>query len=106
MIQTTVPQDLNCYWKDLLQKKANLVLQRWSNLASRKLWRSSSKFRRNQCTVHKKLFLLERGSGMTFPAYKHFRGNTFEAEVSKLVMTLVRHYDQDERETDGAVHWK
>ena len=39
---------------------------------------------------------------MTFPAYKHFRANTFEAEVSKLVMRLVRHYDQDERETDGA----
>ena len=39
------------------------------------------------------------------PANKHFRGNTFEAEVSKLVMRLVRRYDQDERETDGAAHW-
>ena len=38
-------------------------------------------------------------------ACKHFRGHTFEAEVSLLVMRLVRHYDQDDRETDGAVHW-
>ena len=28
-----------------------------------------------------------------------------EAEVSKLVMRVVCRYDQDERETDGAVHW-
>ena len=38
-------------------------------------------------------------------AFQHFRRHTFEAEVSKLVMRLVRRYDQDERETDGAVHW-
>ena len=38
-------------------------------------------------------------------ASNHFRGNTFEAEVSKLVMRQVRHHDQDERETAGAVHW-
>ena len=30
----------------------------------------------------------------------------FEAEVSKLVMRLLRHYDQNERETDGAVKCK
>ena len=39
------------------------------------------------------------------PTYQFFKGHTFEAEVSKLVMRLVRLYDQDERETDGAVHW-
>ena len=33
-------------------------------------------------------------------------GHTFEAKVSKLVMRSVRHYDQHERETDRAVHWK
>ena len=37
------------------------------------------------------------------PADGNFK-NTVEAEVSKLVMRLVRHYDQNERETDGAVH--
>ena len=40
------------------------------------------------------------------PACQQLRGYTFDAEVSKLVMRLVRRYDQDERETDGAVHWK
>ena len=39
------------------------------------------------------------------PAYKYCKGNTFQAGISKLDMRLVRHYDQDERETDGAVHW-
>ena len=32
--------------------------------------------------------------------------NAVEAEVSKLVMRLVLHYDHDEREPYGAVHWK
>ena len=30
MFQTTIPQVLNCYWKDVLQKKENLVRQMWS----------------------------------------------------------------------------
>ena len=54
--------------------------------------RRSSKFRRIQCAVQKK-------------AHKHFEGNALQDEISKLVMRLVRHYDQEERETDGAVHW-
>ena len=37
------------------------------------------------------------------PAYKSFKRDSLPAEISKLVMRLVRHYDQDERETDGAV---
>ena len=39
------------------------------------------------------------------PACKSFEGDSLSAEISKLVMRLVRHHDQDERETDGAVHW-
>ena len=65
-IQDTIPRVLNYFWKDLLQKKANLVPHRWSNPASRKVMRRSSKFRRIQCTIPQKLFLLEKGSGMTF----------------------------------------
>ena len=58
-----------------------------------------------KCTIQKKLFLLKKGSGMTFlPA--SFSKETLQAEISKLVTRLVRRYDQDERETDGAVHWK
>ena len=38
-------------------------------------------------------------------AYKFFEGDSLQAEISKLVMRWVRHQDQDERETDGGVHW-
>ena len=58
-----------------------------------------------QLITQKKVFPLEGRKWNDIPAYKHFRGNTFEAEVSILVMRLVCRYDQDERETDGAVHW-
>ena len=37
--------------------------------------------------------------------WKNFNRNTLSAEISKFVVRLVRHYDQHERETDGAVHW-
>ena len=39
-------------------------------------------------------------------ACPYFKGHTREAEVSTLVMRLVRHYNQNERKTDGAAHWK
>ena len=49
--------------------------------------------------------LMEERKWNDIPAYyRYFQGNTFESAVSKLVMKLVRHYDQEE--TDGAVHWK
>ena len=31
--------------------------------------------------------------------------NSFETRISKCVTNVVRHHDQDERETDGAMHW-
>ena len=39
------------------------------------------------------------------PTYQNFKGDSLEAEVSKLVMRLVRHHDHKEKETDGAVLW-
>ena len=39
-------------------------------------------------------------------ACRNFKRNTFEFAVSKVVMKLEGYYDPDERETDGAVHWK
>ena len=39
------------------------------------------------------------------PASRSCNGESLSAEISKIVMRLVRHYDQDEREIDGAVHW-
>ena len=57
------------------------------------------------CNYSEEVILIEERKWNDILACKHFNGNTFETEGSKLVMRLVRHYDQDERETDGAVHW-
>ena len=52
------------------------------------------------------VFPIEERKWNDIPACQQFRGHAFEAEVSELVMRLVRRYDQHERETDGAVSWK
>ena len=31
--------------------------------------------------------------------------DSFETRISKCVTNTVRHHDQNERETDGAMHW-
>ena len=41
----------------------------------------------------------------SIPVSPEFKGTTISAKISKFVMRLVRHYDQDERDSDGAVHW-
>ena len=105
MIQTTIPQILNWLWRDLLQKKENLVLQSWSNPAWRKLVRRSFEVPTNPVYYSKEAFLVGERKWNDVPACRSFNGDSFSAEVSKFVMKLVRHHDQDERETDGAVHW-
>ena len=39
------------------------------------------------------------------PACESFKRDSLSAEISKLVMRFIHHYDQDERETDAAIHW-
>ena len=53
--------------------------------------------------THATQFEIQTRKWDDIPGYKFFNGDSLQAEISKLVM--VRHYDQDERETDGAVHW-
>ena len=49
--------------------------------------RRSPTFRWIQCTSRKKLFLLEKGSGMTFlPTSKSFKGDSLQAHISKFVV--------------------
>ena len=38
-------------------------------------------------------------------ACRSFNGESLSAEISQLVMRLVRSYDQDEKEVDDAIHW-
>ena len=53
--------------------------------------RRSLKYRRIQCTIYsEEVILIEERKWNDILACQHFRGHTFEAEVSKL---------------DGAVHW-
>ena len=49
-----------------------------------------SKILRIQCTIRKKLHLLEKGKWNDVLACKAFGGDSLEAEISKLVMRLVR----------------
>ena len=53
----------------------------------------------------KEVISIEEREWNDIPACKYLKGNTLQAEISKLVVRLARHYDQDGRETDGAVHW-
>ena len=106
MIQTINTQVLNCYWKDMLQEK---------ELDSTKMEQSSiEETHAKQFEIQTKplyncyseeVIPIEERKWNDIPAYKHFRGITFEAEASNLVMRLVRRYGQHEGETDGAVHW-
>ena len=45
------------------------------------------------CISSEEVLLTEERKWNDIPACKHFRGHTVEAEVSKLVMRLVRHYE-------------
>ena len=104
-IQDTISPVQNYLRNERLQKKMDLVPQSWSNPAPRKLVRGNSGVLRIQCATQKKSFLPGKGSGRKFPACQSFSGECHEAGISKLLMRLVRHYDQDEREISGAVHW-
>ena len=88
-----------------MQKKVNLVLQSWSNPASWKLVRRNSRFRRIQCIMQKKSFPSEETNWKDIVVCQSCYGNSRQAEISKLVMRMVRHYDLDEREPDGAILW-
>ena len=39
------------------------------------------------------------------PGCPRCKKDSFETRISKCVTNMVRHHDQDERETDGAMHW-
>ena len=39
------------------------------------------------------------------PRYPNYQGWSLSAKISRLASKMVRHFDQDEREADGAVHW-
>ena len=42
---------------------------------------------------------------ISIPACPELKGKTFSADVSTYFLRLVRHYEQEERESDRAFHW-
>ena len=92
MIQTTIPQVLNCWWKDLF-------------CSSAKMEPSSSieETHAMQFEIQTNPVCNCSGTEMTFLPTNISEDILFEAEVLKIGHEIP--YDQDERGTDGAVHW-
>ena len=61
-----IQDTISPFRNEQLQKNANLVLQSWSNPASRKLMRRNSRVPRIQCITQKKSVLFGKESGMKF----------------------------------------
>ena len=87
-----------------LQRKVHLVrrtgaIQHWGNSCETILDSVSS-------VCHTKgIILTEERKRKMIPACPSFKGRSLSTAISKSVMRLVRHHDQEERETNGAVHW-
>ena len=53
----------------------------------------------------KEVIPMKERNWKSIAAFESCEYRSLSASISKMVMRLVRHYDQDEREIDGAVHW-
>ena len=53
----------------------------------------------------KEIIPLKERKWKSISACESYKYRSFSASISKMVMRLERHYDQDEREIDGAVRW-
>ena len=104
MIQISLQEAMNCWIK---WTSGNRLRARWTYLgALGETLASQPRVQSNPVIsiIPKNWFRLKEESGMTLLPYQHFRGHTLESSIWKLVMKLVRHLDQKDRETDGAVH--
>ena len=77
-IQDTIPAVRSYFWKEILQKKRNLVLQSWSNPASVQNTYGSS-------ALHERSFFpWEKRKWNDILACRSFNGDSLSAEISKL----------------------
>ena len=67
--------------------------------------RTLSLLLKDQYTSRKEPFQRWKESGGSFLLALHMHENIFRQPPQKMVTKLVRHFDQDERQTDAAVHW-
>ena len=56
------------------------------------------------CFTKRTILTLER-HWKTTPNYAGYSERSLSSSISKMVWKLVRYFDQDERQTDGVVHW-
>ena len=92
-----------CYRRGMIQNVLNRSRRRLQ--VHRKI---STKVFRNPAETKcygKEIVLMNQREWTTIRAFKGYNRECISASISKLVMTIVRHRDQDERENDGAVHW-
>ena len=98
------------------QKKQGLITnrERWpvatrklgQLLASRKLVQTLSVLFQTRASIHtRKVIARNETKWITIHANPK-RGSDLAIFVSKTVTTMWRHYDQDERESDGSRHWE
>ena len=103
-IQDTIRQVLNCCGKDLFTEENEPCSTVMEHSSIAQTHATPFDIQTNPVYCAKKLFLSKTGSGMPLLPTEISK-ETLRAQTSKFVMRFVSHYDQDERETDGAVHW-
>ena len=86
-------------------KRWNTFLRNGDNLALRKLVPREAIVIKNQCATRKAQLPSERERECV--CFLEFEGPhpPLETAISKFVMKMLRHCDQDERESDGSEHW-
>ena len=85
MIQTTIPQVQNCCWNHLLPGVEETHTKQLK-IQTHPVYNCSEEG-----------IPIEEGKWKDILVGQQLRGNTIEAEVSKLVMRLVRHYDKHKK---------
>ena len=53
----------------------------------------------------KRTIVTQKRKWITIPKCSRYSGWSLSSQLSRMVSKLLRHFDQDERQTDGAVHW-
>ena len=104
-IQDTIPQSSELHSERSIAKEGEPCSTELEQSRIEETHATQFKIPTNPVYYSKEVIPVGERKWNDIPACMSFKGDPLQAEISKLVMRLVRLYDQDERETDGAVHW-
>ena len=92
-----------CYHRGMIQNVLNRSRRRLQvhRKTGTKVFRNSAE---TKC-YGKEIVPMNQREWITIPAFLGYNRECISASISKLVMRIVRHRGQDERENGGAVHW-